>query len=60
MAGYTANHDVQTLAVALVYARTGQGWYRAKAAEAIRAVMGTEQTGQVKGRTRSKARWQLP
>ncbi|NLF67384.1 MAG: hypothetical protein GX579_22575, partial [Chloroflexi bacterium] len=41
IAGYTSYHDVQTLAVALVYARTGNPAYRAKAAGAIRNVMGT-------------------
>lgn len=45
IAGYTSYHDVQTLAVALVYARTGNPAYRAKAAGAIRNVMGTEYTG---------------
>lgn len=49
MAGYTANHDVETLAVALVYARTGEEAYRDKAAQAIRATMGTEYTGLQKG-----------
>lgn len=49
MAGYTANHDVETLAVALVYARTGEEAYREKAAQAIRATMGTEYTGLQKG-----------
>lgn len=37
-----AKHDVYTLAGALVYARTGQGAYRSKAAAAIAAAMGTE------------------
>lgn len=45
LAGYDADHDVQTLAVALVYARTGEPHYGEKAAEAIRAVIGTEYTG---------------
>jgi hypothetical protein len=45
MAGYTANHDVNTLAVALVYARTGEASYRQKAAEAIKSAIGTEHTG---------------
>lgn len=49
MAGYTANHDVETLAVALVYSRTGEEAYREKAAQAIRAAMGTEYTGLQKG-----------
>jgi len=45
IAAYTSYHDVQTLAVALVYARTGNPAYRAKTAGAIRNVMGTEYTG---------------
>jgi hypothetical protein len=45
LAGYTAAHDVNTLAVALVYARTGDAGYRQKAAEAIHAVIGTEYSG---------------
>lgn len=49
LAGYTANDDVQTLAVALVYARTGDAAYQKKAADAIRAAMGTEYSGRVKG-----------
>jgi hypothetical protein len=49
MAGYTANHDVNTLAVALVYARTGEAGHRQKAAEAIRSAIGTEHTGRRKG-----------
>lgn len=49
MAGYTSNSDVQALAIALVYARTGEEAYREKAAEAIAAVMGTEYTGLQKG-----------
>lgn len=49
MAGYTANSDVQALAIALVYARTGEESYREKAVEAITAVMGTEYTGLQKG-----------
>lgn len=40
-----SNHDVLTLAVALVYARTGTGAYRAKAANAIFAAIGTERGG---------------
>jgi hypothetical protein len=38
-------HDVNTLATALVYARTGVASYRAKAAGAIAAAIGTEQGG---------------
>jgi hypothetical protein len=37
-----SNHDVRTLAVALVYARTGDPTYRAKAADAVMAAIGTE------------------
>jgi hypothetical protein len=36
------NHDVRTLAVALVYARSGDAAYRAKAADAVTAAIGTE------------------
>jgi hypothetical protein len=45
VAEYNAVHDVNTLAVALVYARTGDEWYRQKAAAAIQAVIGTEAGG---------------
>ena len=45
MAGYTSNHDVQTLAAALVYARSGEETYREKVGMAIRGLMGTEFTG---------------
>jgi hypothetical protein len=38
-------HDVRTLAVALVYARTGLPAYRAKAASAILSAIGTEAGG---------------
>jgi hypothetical protein len=38
-------HDVNTLAAALVYARTGQAAYRDKAAGAIMSAIGTEQGG---------------
>ena len=34
IADQNSNHDVRTLAVALVYARTGDSAYRAKAADA--------------------------
>ena len=47
LADYNANHDVRTLAVGLVYARTGEAYYRAKAAEAIRAAIGKEEGGLV-------------
>lgn len=40
-----SDHDVKTLAVALVYARTGVVSYRAKAAAAIFAAIGTERGG---------------
>ncbi len=40
-----SNHDVNTLAVALVYARTGQASYRQKALNAIMAAIGTEAGG---------------
>jgi Alginate lyase len=39
LSGRTNNHDVRTLAVALVYARTRDDRYRAKAAAALRAVV---------------------
>jgi hypothetical protein len=42
IADQNSNHDVKTLAVALVYARTGDSGYRAKAADAIMAAIGTE------------------
>jgi hypothetical protein len=45
LAALDASHDVKTLAVALVYARTGDVRYRQKAAAAIRAVMGSEKGG---------------
>jgi hypothetical protein len=49
VAGYTANHDVNTLAVALVYARTAEPGYRQKAAEAIISAIGTEYSGRRSG-----------
>jgi hypothetical protein len=45
IADQDSNHDVRTLAVALVYARTGEESYRAKAADAIESVIGTEDAG---------------
>jgi Alginate lyase len=42
IADQNSNHDVRTLAVALVYARTGDRAYRAKAAGAILAAIETE------------------
>ncbi len=47
LADYNANHDVRTLAVGLVYARTGDARYRQKAAEAIRSAIGKEAGGLV-------------
>lgn len=38
-------HDVRTLGVALVYARTGQASYRTKARDAIMAAIGTQRVG---------------
>jgi hypothetical protein len=40
-----SGHDVRTYAVALVYARTGDAAYRAKAKSAIAAAIGTEAGG---------------
>lgn len=45
IADQNSNHDVLTLAVALIYARTGQASYRTKAAQAISAAIGTEKGG---------------
>jgi hypothetical protein len=45
LAGYDSNDDVIALAAALVYARTGDPVYREKAARAILAARGTENTG---------------
>lgn len=45
IADQNSNHDVQTLAAALVYARTGNEQYRAKAAQAVLSAIGTEQGG---------------
>jgi len=45
IADQDSKHDTNTLAVALVYARTGDAAYRAKAAGAIMAVLGTERGG---------------
>ena len=42
IANQNSNHDVRTLAVALVYARTGDVSYRAKAADAIFSAINTE------------------
>lgn len=46
IADYNSEHDVRTLAVALVYVRTGQLSYRQKAADAIMSAIGTEDGGQ--------------
>jgi hypothetical protein len=40
-----SNHDMYTLAAALVYARSGAASYRAKAADAINRAIGTERDG---------------
>jgi Alginate lyase len=45
IANQDSNHDVKTLAVALVYARTGEASYREKAADAISFAIGTEEGG---------------
>ena len=45
IADQDSNHDVRTLAIALVYARTGEERYRAKAADAISSAIGTEDGG---------------
>jgi hypothetical protein len=45
IADQDSNHDVRTLAVALVYARTGEESDRAKAADAIESAIGTEDGG---------------
>jgi len=45
VADQDSDHDVQTMAAALVYARTGNGAYRDKAAAGIGAAIGTEAGG---------------
>ncbi len=45
IADQDSDHDVNTLAVALLYARTGTASYRSKAADAIMAAIGTEDGG---------------
>jgi hypothetical protein len=45
IADQDSKHDTSTLSVALVYARSGDGMYRAKAANAIMAAIGTERGG---------------
>lgn len=45
IADQNSHHDVNTLAVALVYARTGDSHYRKKAAHAIWNAVGTERGG---------------
>lgn len=47
VADQNSHHDVRTLAVALVYARTGDSRYREKAAAAISSAIGTERGGTV-------------
>jgi hypothetical protein len=42
LSGFTNDHDVKTLAVALVWARTGVASYRQKARDAIMSAIGTE------------------
>lgn len=46
-------HDVLTMASALVYARTGNSAYRAKAASAIMSAIGTEKGGRVLAEARN-------
>ena len=41
---FNSRHDVRTLAVALVYARTGEAFYRTKARDALLSAIGTEST----------------
>lgn len=41
----TSDHDINTLATALVYARTGDENYRKKAADAVMSAVGTEKGG---------------
>src|SRR6266508_3149234 len=45
IADQDSHHDVLTMAVALVYARTGEESYRRKAADAIEGALGTERGG---------------
>jgi hypothetical protein len=45
IADQDSKHDVNTLAIALVYARTGNPAYRTKAATAIMSAVGTEAGG---------------
>jgi hypothetical protein len=45
IADQNSQHDTNTLAAALVYARTGQASYRSKAADAIMSAIGTEKGG---------------
>jgi len=45
IADQTSNHDVSTLATALVYARTGNEAYRTKAADAVMSAIGSEKGG---------------
>lgn len=45
IADQDSGHDVRTMGVALVYARTGDAQYRRKAADAIASAIGTEDGG---------------
>jgi hypothetical protein len=45
IADQDSNHDMYTLAAALVYARSGAASYRAKTADAIKRAIGTESNG---------------
>lgn len=45
IANQNSDHDTHTLAAALVYARTGQELYRAKARDGIAGAIGTERGG---------------
>jgi hypothetical protein len=49
VAALSGDHDVNTLAAALVYARSGDERYRQKTAEALLAVLGTEYSGRRSG-----------
>jgi hypothetical protein len=55
IADQDSRHDVNTLAAALVYARTGDGRYRAKAGTGIAAAMGTERGGRTLALARNLA-----
>jgi hypothetical protein len=55
IADQDSKHDVYTLAAALVYARTGQGRYRTKAAAGIAGAVGTERGGRTLALARNLA-----